>query len=113
MITVTYLSPPGVTPHVFVHADSGDAVEPGGVLDQDPLALGQDRVVGGVPGNPEPFGDPGHGEVLHHESFQGPPQSAPRQFGSWLGRPAGVLTPHVPALAAPVAAIRIWLRHPV
>ena len=31
------------------------------------LAFGEDGVVGGVPRDPEPVGDPGHGEVLHHQ----------------------------------------------
>jgi len=39
----------GVAPDVLVDPDRGDAVEPARVVDQDPLALGQDRVVGGVP----------------------------------------------------------------
>jgi hypothetical protein len=66
----------GVTPYVFIDADHGHAVEPGGVVDQDPLAFGQDSVVGGVPGDGESLGDPGDGEVLAHDAFQRPPQSA-------------------------------------
>jgi len=45
---------PGVAPHVLIDADDLHAVEPDGVVDQDPLALGQDRVGGGVPGDVEP-----------------------------------------------------------
>jgi hypothetical protein len=68
---------PSVPPHMLVHADRGDAVEPGGVLDQDPLALGQDRVVGGVPRDPESLGDASDRQVLAHDPFQRPPQPTP------------------------------------
>ena len=73
MITVTYLSPRRVCRHtcsstpIDVHA-----VEPVRVVDQDPLALGQDRVVGGVPRHPEPLGDPGDGQVLAHDRLPAP-----------------------------------------
>jgi hypothetical protein len=97
---------PGVPPHVFTHADRGDAVEPGGVLDQDALALGQHRGVRGVPGDPKTFGHPRHRQVLAHDAFQRPPQPTPRQLRPRLGRPSHVLAPHVPAPGAPVAAQR-------
>jgi len=32
---------PGVTPHVLVHPDRSDAVEPGGVIDQHTAAFGE------------------------------------------------------------------------
>ena len=44
---------PGVPPDMLIDPDHPDAVEPVGVLDQDPRALGQDRVVGGVPRDSE------------------------------------------------------------
>ena len=97
---------PGVSPHVLVHADRGDPVEPGGVVDQDALAFGQDRVVGGVPGDPEALGDAGHREVLAHDPFQRPPQTTTREPRARLRCPGGVLAPHMPAAAAPVAADR-------
>ena len=49
----------GVAPHVLVDPDDLDPVEAVLVVDENPLALGQDRVVGGVPRNPESLGDPG------------------------------------------------------
>ena len=49
----------GVSPHVLVDPEDLDAVEPVGVLDEDTLAFGQDRVVRGVPGDPETLGRPG------------------------------------------------------
>ena len=96
----------GVAPDVLVDADDGDPVEPGRVVDQNPLALGEDGVVGGVPGHPEGLGDPGDGQVLAHDPLQRPAQPAAGQLGPRLGRLAGVLAPHVPAAGAPVAADR-------
>ena len=70
MITVTYLSPRWVCRHnVLIDPDHGDALEPGDVVDEHPAPLGQDRVVGGVPGVPEPLGDAGHAQVLTHDAF--------------------------------------------
>ena len=89
---------------MLVDADHADAIEPGRVIDQDPLALGQDRAVGGVPGDPQALGDPGHREVLDHDPFQRPPQPTPRQLRPRLSRPTGVLAPHMTAAHAPVAA---------
>lgn len=96
----------GVPPTMIVHADDLHAVEPGGVVDQHPAAFGQDRVVGGVPGHRQGFGDAGDGHVLAHQGFQRPSQRAPRQPGSRLGRLRRVLPPHVTAAGAPVAAHR-------
>ena len=107
MITVTYLSPRRVCRHTCSSTPmTCTPVEPGRVVDQHPLALGQDRVVGGVPRHPEAFGDPGDGQVLDHERLQRPPQPTARQLRPRLGRAAGVLAPHVPAAGAPVAADR-------
>jgi hypothetical protein len=74
---------PGVAPHVLID------------LDENPLAFGQDRVVGGVPRDPEAFGDPGDGEVLDHDPFQCPPQPAARQLRPRLGRSGEVFTSSV------------------
>ena len=41
-----------VVRHVLIDAYHPHAVEAGGIVDQDPAALGQDCVVGGVPRNP-------------------------------------------------------------
>lgn len=60
----------GVAPHVFVYADRGDPVEPLLVIDQGALALGQYRVVGGVPRDPEPFGATSDVQVLHDDRFR-------------------------------------------
>ncbi|MBP2437621.1 hypothetical protein JOF34_002207 [Microbacterium amylolyticum] len=37
---------------MLVDPDHADSVEAGGVIDEQPLALGEDGVVGGVPGIP-------------------------------------------------------------
>jgi hypothetical protein len=94
----------GVAPHVLVYPDRGDTVEAVLVVDQHPLAFGQDSVVGSVPRDPESLGDPGHGQVLAHDRLECPPQPATRQLRSRLSREAGVLTPHVTASGTPVAA---------
>ena len=68
---------PGVAPDVLIDANDLHALEPRGVVDQQPLAFGQDRVVGGVPRHRETLVDPGHRQVLHDQRFQGPPQPGP------------------------------------
>jgi len=95
---------PGASPHVLVHADRGDAVEPVGVIDQHPFPLGRDRVIGRMPRDSEALGGTGHGRVLVHDAFQCPPQPTSRRLGPRLGRTAGVLTPYVLAAGAPVTA---------
>ena len=70
----------GVAPHVLIDPDDLHPVETVRVLDQDPLALGQHRVVGGVPRDGEGLGDAGHGQVPDHDGLQRPPQATPRQL---------------------------------
>ena len=95
----------GVPPDVLIDADRGDPrTAPG--RRSGPACPGQDRVVGGVPGDPEPLGDPRDGQVLDHDAFQRPPQPAPGELRPRLGRPGRVLAPHVPAPGAPVAPDR-------
>ena len=101
-----FVAAAGVAPDVLVDADHGHPVEPAGVIDEDPLALGQHGVVGGVPRHRETFSDAGHAQVLAHDPFQRPPQSAARELRPRLGRLRGALAPHVPAPGAPVAADR-------
>ncbi len=86
----------GVPPDVLVDTDRLHAVEPGGVIDEHPLAFGQDRVVGGVPRHPKPFSDPGDAQVSDDDAFQRPPQTPAGKLRPRLGRLAGVLAPHVP-----------------
>ena len=95
-----------MAPHVFAGPDRGDPAEPGGVIDQGPLALGKDGVAGGVPGDAETLSDPGHGEVLDHDRLQRPPKPATRQLRSRLGREGGVLAPRVRTPGTPVTTDR-------
>lgn len=95
-----------LSPDVLIHADDPDSVEAVLVVDEDPLAFGQDGVIGGVPGDREPFGDAGNGQVLDHDALQRPPQPESRELGSWFGGLRGVLAPHVSAAGAPIAAHR-------
>ena len=107
-MTVTYLSPRRVCRQTCSSTPiDRDAVEPVRVVDQHPLAFGEDRVVGGVPRHAEALGDAGHGEVLTHDALPAP-SATPRRdsFARGSRRPAGVLAPHVPAAGAPVAADR-------
>ena len=65
---------------MLVHAYDMDALEAGWIGDQQPPSLGQDRVVGSVPGDAELFGDAGHGQVSADDPGQSPTQPDP---GSW------------------------------
>ena len=96
----------GVAPNMLIDADDVHPVEPVRILDQDPLSLGQDRRVGGVPRHPQAFGDPGDGQVLTHDAFQRPPQAPARQLGPRLRGLGGVLAPHRPAAGAAVTTDR-------
>lgn len=94
----------GVAPHVLIHPDHSDTLETALIVDQHPLALGHDRVVRGVPRDPQTRGDPRHRQVLAHDPLKSPPQPAPRQPRPRLGRLARTLTPHVSTPRAPVPA---------
>ena len=89
---------------MLIDANDLHALEPRGVVDQQPLAFSQDRVVGGVPRDPESLGDTCDGEVCDHDPFQRPPQPGARELRAWLRRGAGVLAPHVSAVGTAVAA---------
>ena len=71
---------PGVPPHVLIDADDLDALEAVRVRDQGPSALGEDRVVGGVPRHTEAGRDPRHRQVPHDQPFESPPQATPEIF---------------------------------
>ena len=98
--------PPAAKRAGIIDAEDLHAIEPLRVPDQDPSALGEDGVVGGVPRHPEAFCDAGDGEVLADDALQRPAQAAAGDPGSGLGGLAGVLAPHVAAVGAPVAADR-------
>ena len=104
MMTMTFLSPSGVAPDVLVDPEHPHPVDAGGVGDQDPTARAQDRVVGGVPRDPEALSDPGDGQVLTDDPFE----RSPRRVGLARGSAALLMSraPGVPATRAPAAANR-------
>ena len=94
----------GVPPYVLVDADDGDVVEPGRIVDKDPLSLGKDRVIGGVPGYGELGRDNGDGGVIDNECFQSPSEPGSGDLRSGRGCLVGVMAPHAPAEFAFVAS---------
>ena len=89
---------------MLIDPDYPHPLEPRRIFDQDTLTFGQDRGFGSIPRHPEAFGDSGDCQVLVHNRFQGPTQTAPRQFGSGLGGSAAVLALYRATTATPVAA---------
>ena len=89
-----------VTPGVFVDADDRHAIQAAGLVGEQALAFGQDRVVGGAPRDAEGGGDPAHGQAIDHQGFQRPPQHTARQTGTRLRRAREVLAPNTPATGA-------------
>ena len=94
----------GVSPDVLVDADRGDPVEPGRVVDEAPLAFGEDRGVRGVPRHPETGGGARDGEVVDHDRSECPPDPAAGDLRPGRGRLRRVLPPGAAAGHAPVAA---------
>ena len=58
-----------MTPGVFVDADDQHAIQAAGLVGEQALAFGQDRVVGGAPRDAEGGGDPAHVKS-HHGEYQ-------------------------------------------
>lgn len=95
---------PGVTPDMLVDTDRGHPIEPGGVVDQSPLAFGEDGGVRGAPGHSETGGDAGHGEMVDDNAPQRPLQTTAGDLRPRRRRLAGVLPPCAPAVRAPIPA---------
>jgi len=93
-----------VPPDMLVDTDRGDPVEPGGVVDESPLAFGEDRGVRGMPRHPEACRGAGDGEVVDHDRGQCPPDPAAGDLRSRRRRLRRVLPPGPAAVAAPVPA---------
>ena len=110
MITVTYLSPRRVCRHTCSSTPiTADAVEPVCVVDQDPLAFGQDGIVRGVPGDIERASATRATVKCWTTSASSAQRRARRDSFAILGGaagPAGVLPPHMSAVGALVAADR-------
>jgi hypothetical protein len=89
---------------VLVDADHPNPVEPCRVIDQYPLSLRENSIVGRVPGHAQPCGDTRHGEMVEHDALQRPPHPATRQLGSLRRGCRDVFAPRAPAPSAPIAA---------
>jgi hypothetical protein len=72
MITVTYLSPRRVCRHTCSSTPMTATPSNRAGRRSGPGALGEDRVVGGVPRDGQGLGDPGDGQVLHTRSPPAP-----------------------------------------
>ena len=86
----------GVAPHVLIDPEDAHALQAGEVVDQDPLAFGQDGVVGGVPCHGQVLSDPGHVQVLTNDRLQRPRQPTAGQLRPWfrgLGHCLGATCP--------------------
>ena len=68
-----------VAPDMLIDADRSDAIEPVRVIDQTPLALGENRRVRRRPRHPEPCGDAGDGQMVQDQARQ-PQASPPREI---------------------------------
>ena len=91
-------------PHMLVHSQDADAIEPVGVIDQQLLAGGEDRGVDGVPRCAEARGDAADGHPVDDEAFQCPQHRRSRQLRPRRGDLGEVFTPDARAVRAAVAA---------
>lgn len=89
---------------MLVHAEDPDPVQAVGIADEQSVALGQDGVIGGVPGHPEARGDASNGEVVDDQGRQCPQHPGPGQLRSRVCHPGRVLTPVATTVRALVAA---------
>ena len=81
-----------------------DGPPQGRIVDQPPLALGEDRGVRGVPRHPQACRGAGDSEVVDHDRLQRPPDPAAGDLRPRRRRVRRVLPPGAAAVAAPVAA---------
>lgn len=89
---------------MLIDPDGGDAIEAVRVIDQEPFPFGQDRVVGGMPCDPQMLRDPGHREVVTDHRAQRPPHPAMRDLPAWLRHARHVFTPGPPAMRTRIPA---------
>jgi hypothetical protein len=94
----------GVPPYMLIDADDAHVVEPGRIVDEDPLPFGKDRVVSGVPGNGELSRDDGDRSVIDNECFQSPGEPGSGDLRPGWGCLIGVMAPHAPTDFAFVAS---------
>ena len=89
---------------MLINTENLDTIEAGRVIDQDPSALTQDGVIGGMPRHPQVGGDARPRQVIHDYRSQHPRQAATRDLRSWRCCRSGVFAPHMLAALASVAA---------
>ena len=95
---------PGVPPYMLIDADDAHVVEPGSIVDEDPLPFGKDRVTSGVPGNGEFSRDDGDGGVIDNGCFQRPGEAGSGDLRPGWGCLVGVMAPYAPTDFAFVAS---------
>lgn len=95
-----------VPPDVLVDADHLDPVKASLVVDEDPAAFGEDRIVGGVPRDSQSLSNTGDSQVLTDDRGQRAAQPTARELRAGLGRESAVLPADVYTVRAPVAADR-------
>ena len=93
-----------MTPDVLVDTDRGHPVEPTRVVDESPLAFGDDHGVRRVPRHTEASGRTRDGEVVDHDRLQRPGESTTGDLRPWRRRLRHVLPPRPPTVITPVAA---------
>lgn len=90
----------GVAPDVLIDTDHRDALEPVRILDQDPLPSARTASFAVFHATPLPSATRAMLRVRQHDP-PGPSAGRRGSIGPRFGCGAGVLAPHVPAVAAP------------
>ena len=94
------VTPPGVAPYVLIDAEDLHTIEAVRVAGDGLLGPGQDRVVGGVPGDPQSGCYPADRHALQGKGTQPPLHRRVGQPRPWLSQGRGVLSPHPAAVGA-------------
>ena len=104
-ITVTYLSPYGVWRHTCSSTPmTRTPSHRAGSLISRRAPSARTAVFADLPGHAQGLSDARHRQMVDHQAHQCPAYRCARELGTRIGRLAHVLTPHVSALWAPVAA---------
>ena len=93
----------GVGPDVIIGADRADAVEPGGIIDQQLLDGLEGRAVCGVPDRAEVLSNARDRYPVDDHALQRPVDRVTRRLRAGGGSGRGVLPPHCAVVAAAVA----------
>ena len=94
------VTPPGVAPHVLINSEDLHTIEAVRVAGDGLLSPGQDRVVGGVPGDPQGGCHPGDRHALQGKGPQPPLHRRAGQPRPGLSQGGGVLSPRPAAAGA-------------